>query len=90
MIMEGYSIKFMHILVYDFLLIQENILVHCTFCLILSLGRILKVVNSRNQCPPEYGTASSLETLQARRRGGWRGSHEPPLKINNGGRKTFK
>ena len=27
---------------------------------------------------------------QARRRGGSRGSNEPPLKINNGGRKTFK
>ena len=36
----GVHSKFMHILVHDVLLVQGNILVPCTFCLILFLGRI--------------------------------------------------
>ena len=55
-----------------------------------SVDEILKCEHSNESYRAVLSCGAVHYAVQARRRGGSRGSNEPPLKINNGRRKIFR
>ena len=59
---RGVHSKFMHILVQEFVSSRKHIVSYLVFFASFRFLEEYKVINSRNQCPPEYGTVSSVVT----------------------------